>query len=371
MSFSDRLAGIDVDRLRQQIEGASAADVERALGRDHLDDQDIAVLLSPAAGRHLGRMARLSAQLTRQRFGATIQLYAPLYVSNECINRCVYCGFSRSLAIGRRSLGLDEIVREGEIIRGHGFRHLLLVSGEDPRAVTVEHLCGIARALGRRFESISIETGSFDRDGYARLADAGIDGVTLYQETYLPEVYRAVHPVGPKRDFAARLLAVEAAGLAGFRSLGVGALLGLSPWRIEAALLALHARHLQRRFWQSRIAVSFPRIRAVTGGFAPGHPAGDAQLLQMICVMRLALPDAELVLSTREPAALRDALMGIGITRMSAGSRTNPGGYGEAATSGEQFAVEDGRTPAEVAAAIVRSGLEPVWKDFDRALVGA
>ena len=200
--------------------------------------------------------------------------------------------------------------------------------------------------------------------------NTAVDGLTLYQETYLPAVYRRVHLAGPKHSYGSRLLAMEAGGEAGFRTLGLGALLGLAPFRIEAMLLALHARDLLRRYWQSRVAVSFPRIRAAASGYSPPHAVTDTDLVQMVCALRLALPDVELVLSTREPAALRNALTPLGITRMSAGSRTSPGGYARPGVAGEQFRVEDDRNPIEVAAAIRACRLDPIFKDFDRALVG-
>jgi 2-iminoacetate synthase len=223
--------------------------------------------------------------------------------------------------------------------------------------------------VARRFDSISIETGQYPEEGYRRLVQAGIDGLTIYQETYVPEVYRSVHLRGPKHAYARRLAFMDAGGRAGFRTLGIGALLGLAPWPVEAYFLALHGWALSRVHWRSRIAVSFPRIRPAAGGYQPAHPVTDADLVQMICALRLFLPDAELVLSTREPAALRDHLVALGITRMSAGSRTSPGGYQEEEPGGEQFAVHDQRSPAEVARMLAARGLEPVWKDFDRAFV--
>lgn len=361
---------IDAAAVAAAVAVATPDDVERALRRDVLDARDLAALLSPAARERLEDLAARSAALTRRRFGRVMQLYAPLYLSNECVNRCTYCGFSHGLAIPRRTLTLDEVDAEAVAIRALGFRHLLLVAGEAPRTVDVGYLSAVARRVGRRFDSISIETGQFPEEGYRQLVEAGVDGLTIYQETYLPEVYRRLHLRGPKHSYHRRLAFMEAGGRAGFRSLGIGALLGLAPWQVEAHCLGLHGRALSRAFWRSRVAVSFPRIRPAAGGYAPAHPVSDADLVQMICAIRLFLPDAELVLSTREPAALRDHLVALGITRMSAGSRTSPGGYQEEDPGGEQFAVNDARSPAEVARMLVARGLEPVWKDFDRALVG-
>lgn len=353
------------DELELQLASATEQQVERALVRSDLDDGDIVALLSPAAAPYLEAMARKAQALTRRRFGRIMQLYAPLYLSNECVNQCRYCGFAHGLDIARITLDLPAAKAEAERVHAQGFRHLLLVAGEAPRVVDVAYLESIARALRPLFDSISLEVGTFDQTRYQRLVAAGFDGLTLYQETYQPEVYREVHPIGPKHDCARRLRAIEDAGAAGFRTLGIGALLGLAPWRRDAWALAQHGRDLTQRFWRSRIAISFPRIRHHAGHRPPDHPVNDRELVQMICVLRLALPDAELVLSTREPARLRDHLMGVGITRMSAGSKTNPGGYGEAPDSSEQFAIEDTRTPAQISQVLLERGFEPVWKDFD------
>ncbi len=369
MSFATWIHELDLAHWEQMLETRSAADVERALARDVLDDGDIAALLSRAAAPWLETMARRAQDLTRRRFGRTMQMYAPVYLSNECVNRCTYCGFSHERAIVRTTLSPAQVLAEAKALRANGVRHLLIVSGEVPRTTGAGYVEQVLRELRPHFDSIAIETGTFGRSDYERIAAAGADGLTIYQETYLPVVYRNVHLAGPKAHYGRRLLAIEDGGEAGFRSLGVGALLGLSPFRLEAWLLAMHARYLSRRFWRCRIAVSFPRIRAATGGHGPAYPVQDAELVQMIAAFRLALPDAELVLSTRETAALRDALLGIGITRMSAGSKTNPGSYLHDTEAGEQFTVEDVRTPQEVAQAISARGFEPVWKDFDRVLV--
>ncbi len=356
-------------KLEVALARVTPAEVARALDQEELTERELVALLSPTAAVEVEALAARAGALTRRRFGRTMQLYAPLYLSNECVNRCAYCGFAHHLAIDRVTLTLAMVTAEAERLRAEGFRHLLLVAGEAPSVITVAYLEQVARALRPRFASLAIEVGTFDREGYQRLAAAGIDGFTLYQETYLEDVYARVHLSGPKRSYARRFLAMEHAGEAGFRSLGVGALLGLAPWRLEAFYLARHARALARKFWKSRVAVSFPRIQQHAGGTLAIHPVSDLELAQMIAVMRLYLPDAELVLSTREPEELRDRFSRIGVTRMSAGSRTSPGGYGELTPAGEQFQIADERGAHEVAAALVRLGFEPVWKDFDERFV--
>mgnify|MGYP000874629949 FL=1 len=367
--FFSILTSLNTEQIRRQIEECRVCDVERVLLKGFVDDDELPILFSPAAGLMLEEMARRSAALTLRRFGRVIQLYAPLYLSNECANRCRYCGFAGDLDIPRMTLTPKRAISEGDILHRQGFRHILLVSGESPRHVSMDYLLEVVRGLSGKFASISIELYPMEKEEYQRLAEAGVDGIALYQETYNQVRYLEVHPPGPKRDFRRRLAAIEKGGEASFRSLGVGALLGLTNWRLDAFILALHSRYLMRRFWQSRIAASFPRIREAAGHYTPDYPISDADFVQMICAMRLILPDAELVMSTRESAALRDNLIGLGITRMSAGSRTNPGGYGASPESGGQFEVEDSRTPAEVARAIASKGFEPVFKDFDRAFI--
>ena len=369
MSFYEIARQIDFDALRQRLAACGPGDVERALAADQPDEDGLIALFSAAAVPYLETLAQRSAALTERRFGRVIQLYAPLYLSNECVNKCTYCGFSHELDIPRVTLTPDQVLADAEILYNEGFRHVLLVSGEDRRYVNLPYLLEIVDALRERFASISIEIQPLPRPEYEQLAAAGVDGLVMYQEVYDPLRYGCYHLAGPKRSYNKRLEYLEGGGEAGFRSLGIGSLLGLSDWRPEAVVLALHGRYLTRRFWRSRVAVSFPRIRSNAHQYDPDYRVGDRDLVQMLCGMRLALPDAELIVSTREPARLRDRLIGLGVTRMSAGSRTNPGGYSRPEDSGEQFDIEDTRSPAEVAAVIDRCGFEPVWKDFDREFI--
>ena len=371
MGYYEQFQRIDTDKIRSAIEQATPAQVERVLTKSSLAPEDLPVLFSPAADRFLETMAQKSAAITERRFGKVIQLYAPLYLSNECCNHCVYCGFSKNNDTPRVTLTPDQAQREGELLAEEGFRHLLLVSGESPRHVGYHYLTEIIRRMNQLFSSIALEIFPLDEEGYRRMGEAGVDALALYQETYEPALYRELHPKGPKRDFGSRLDAHDRAGRAGYRSLGIGSLLGLSDWRYEAVMLALHGRYLTRTYWKSRVAVSFPRMRSATGAFTVPHPVSDREMVQMLCGLRLVLPDAEMVVSTREDAAFRDNLIGLGVTRMSAGSKTNPGGYGEQSESAKQFEIEDARTPEQVAQVIIAKGHEPVWKDFDRTFLNA
>ncbi len=355
----------------ERLAAVRPADVARELGREpgRFRLERLAALVSPAARECLEVMARQAHDLTVQRFGKTVALYAPLYISNVCSNRCTYCGFNCDSQTERRRLSVAEVVAEAEIIRGEGFSDLLLVSSEDRRHVTVPFLVELARALRDMFSSLSIEIHQLERDEYRALLAAGIEGVTLYQETYDRPTYARYHLGGPKADYARRLRAGDDIAAAGMRRLGLGCLLGLTDWRLEALALGAHAQALIKRYWQAHVSFSFPRLRPANDVQAEqfGHLLPDRDLVQMILALRLCFADAGLVLSTRESATLRNHLLPLGITRMSAGSKTRPGGYSGRDEAVEQFQVNDARPAIEVAEMIRAQGREPVWKDWDTA----
>jgi 2-iminoacetate synthase len=359
----------DRDIWRQRLEDVTSEDVEAALASKpgHYSLDKLLTLVSPAAEKYLERMAGIAHRLTLQRFGRTVKLYAPLYLSNYCVNRCRYCGFNTDNRFARIRLSLDEAVAEAQVVASEGFRDLLLVSSEDKKFITCDYLVELARRLRGQFNFISIEIYQMSEAEYRRLFEAGIEGVTLYQETYDRDLYASFHPGGPKADYDMRLRAADDMAAAGMREIGLGALLGLADWRIETLALAEHAWHLIKSYWQSHVSFSFPRLRPAVGVGTEQYPhlLTDANLVQMIVALRLCFADAGIVLSTREPARLRDHLLRLGVTRISAGSRTNPGGYAEHRDSTGQFEVSDPRSPAEVAAMIAHHGLEPVWKDWE------
>lgn len=369
MTFSDEMMQYPREELLEQIHTCNATQVEQALSADRLDMRDFMTLISPAARPYLEQMAQRSHQITRQRFGNNIYLYTPMYLSNECSNGCKYCGFNASNKIPRATLSMEEVEKEARIIHNYGFRHILLLTGEAAKLADNQYLVEAIQRIKPLFSSISIEVYPMDNAGYAQVVDAGVDGLTLYQETYDPELYAELHPYGNKRDYRFRLEAPDRAGSAGMRRIGIGALLGLGDFAREAFYTGLHARYLAKRYWRSQVSVSFPRIRPADGGFAPLEIVSDAQLVQMVCAMRLLLPDAALYLSTRENATLRDNLMPLGITHMSAGSCTAPGGHGKEVESTQQFAIDDDRTPAGMSTIIRAKGLEAVWKDWDSAFL--
>ena len=353
-------------------------------------------LLAPCSDGELEALAARSQALTHKHFGRTMRLFAPLYLSNECINNCKYCGFSRDNPILRVTLPVAEVVREARHLHAEGFRNLLLVAGEHPKFVSNGYLEDCVRAVREAagVPAVSLEVGPTETEEYRPLVAAGAEGLVVYQETYQREVYAEMHTAGPKRDFDWRLDCPERAYAAGFRRLGVGALFGLCDWREEAVALAAHVDHLLRRCWKAHVTVSLPRLRPAAGGFEPKYPLGDRDLVQLLCALRVTFPQIGLVLSTREAPALRDALIPLGVTSMSAGSHTEPGGYTGAgrddlhltvrgrrcetdaaqavgAQAEGQFDIADDRSPREVAEALrTRHGLEPVWKDWDAALTG-
>jgi len=367
--------GLDrnLDPWRDRLERVTASEVEKALstpaGTYHIEK--LLALISPAAQGFLESMAQTARDLTLQRFGRNMRLFAPLYLSSYCVNRCVYCGFNAGCSCGRVRLSVEEALEEARVVSEHGIQDLLLVSGEDKNHVSVAYLERLAQRLRHRFSFVAMEIYQLEKEAYARLFQAGVEGVTLYQETYDRDIYEKMHPSGPKADYERRLRGADDIAQAGMREVGLGVLLGLADWRTETLALAEHAHHLMKRYWQSHLSISFPRLKPAPGVSASQFPflLEDKELVQMILALRLCFADVGFVLSTREPAFLRDHLVKLGITRMSAGSKTNPGGYQHPDEDSGQFHVDDQRLPQEVAAMLREKGLEPVWKDWDKAFL--
>jgi 2-iminoacetate synthase len=334
-----------------------------------VDLEDFAALLSPAAAPHLEEMAQAAHQRTIERFGKTMRLFAPLYLSNACANICTYCGFSAHNKIRRKVLGDAEILADARVLRSHGFDSVLLVTGETGR-VGREYLSNALRLLRPHFSGLWIEVQPLPEEDYASLAADGLSAVLVYQETYDPAAYARHHLSGPKSDISWRLETPDRLGRAGIKKIGLGALFGLSDWRADAWFTGLHLRHVETVHWRTKTAISFPRLRPHEGADIPVAPFGERELVQAACAFRLLSPEAELSLSTRESEVFRNSAFKLGFTSMSAGSRTNPGGYASAPESLEQFEIDDSRDPAEVAAFLRSQGYEPVWKDWDSTYDG-
>lgn len=366
-SFEAQWQRTDWDNTKLMIYSQTREDVQRVLQKSHLDLRDMAALLSPAAGEFLPIIANRAARLTRQRFGHMIQLFAPMYLSNLCANVCTYCGFSMNNRIKRKVLSLEEIERECLILKSHGFDSVLLVTGEHQNKVGLEYFKTVLPQIKRYFSYIALEVQPLLQDEYQNLRAVGLDGVLVYQESYQARAYAAHHLKGNKTDFFYRLRTAERAAKAGVDKIGIGALLGLEDWRVESFFTAMHLRFLERQFWKTRYSVSFPRIRPCEGGVTPTSLLTDKQLLQLICVFRLWSPQVDLSLSTRESATFRDRVLPFGITSMSAGSKTEPGGYAAPEQALAQFSTADERTPSHVTSALKRAGFEPVFQDWQRA----
>lgn len=365
--FSEIFSSFKWDEISQSIYGKTAADVEAALTKSKRDLEDLKALLSPAASPYLEQMAKGSRALTLKRFGNTMQMYAPLYLSNECQNICTYCGFSFDNKIKRKTLTDAEILKEAEALKSMGYDHILLVTGEANETVGVNYLKNAIRLLRPHFSNISIEVQPLDQHEYEELIAEGLHTVLVYQETYHQADYKKHHPKGKKSNFNYRLDTPDRLGKAGIYKMGLGVLIGLEDWRVDSFFTALHLDHLEKNYWQSKYSISFPRLRPAEGVLKPKIEISDRELVQLICAWRIFNEEVELSISTRESETFRNNIIKLGITSMSAGSKTNPGGYAVEKDSLEQFETDDSRSPSEISKMLSMSGYETVWKDWDRS----
>lgn len=362
------------DQEKASILSKTSGDVESALNKDRLNLDDFKSLISPAALPYLERMAQKSQLITQKRFGKTVQMYIPLYLSNECQNICTYCAFSLDNKIKRKTLSPGEILKEASIIKDMGYDHILLVTGEANLSVGVPYLKNAIRLLKPYFSSISMEVQPLDETDYSELITEGLNTVLVYQETYNQGRYKIHHPKGKKSNFDYRLDTPDRLGRAGIHKIGLGTLIGLEDWRTDCFFTALHLQYLEKMYWKTKYSVSFPRLRPiqVSGEEHPSAPnsneyMNDRELVQLICAWRLFNENLEISISTREEPTFRDNVISLGITSLSAGSKTNPGGYSSAPGSLEQFEISDERSANEIAQIIRMKGYEPVWKDWDKS----
>lgn len=355
------------DSIQEKIYKTTSKEVEQALAKSKRNLDDFLVLISPAAQPYLEQMAQLSHELTKKRFGKTIQMYAPLYLSNECQNICTYCGFSLDNKIKRKTLTDSEIKLEAEALKKAGFDHVLLVTGEANYTVNINYFLNAIDQIKEQFSIISVEVQPLSTEEYEQLHQAGVYSVLVYQETYHKEAYKQYHTKGKKSNFDFRLETPDRVGSAGIHKIGLGVLLGLEDWRTDSFFNALHLDYLQKTYWQTKYSVSFPRLRPAEGIIEPNFIMDDKDLTQLICAYRLWNEDLEISISTRENEKFRNNIIPIGTTSMSAGSKTNPGGYVVDPQSLEQFEISDERSSFEIASIISKSGYEPVWKDWDKS----
>lgn len=363
--FSEILNNYEWLETLNSIHYKSSADVRRALDADKVSLEDFKALISPAAKPFLEEMAQKSQALTQKRFGKTIQMYIPIYLSNECQNICTYCGFSMNNIVPRITLTDDQIRREAEAIKAKGYDHILVLTGEAQQKVGFEYILNAIKILKNYFSNISLEVQPLKEGEYKLLLQEGLHSVLVYQETYRKETYKTYHPKGRKSNFDWRLETAERLGRAGAYKIGVGALLGLEDWRTDSFMTALHMDWLQKQFWQTKYAISFPRLRPCEGNDHDEKLMDDKDLVQLICAYRIFNPDLELSLSTRESEHFRNHIIPLGITSISAESKTNPGGYSTTDDSLEQFEIDDLRSTRVIADMIKGHGYEPLWKDWD------
>lgn len=364
MSFATELARYDWDDIGMRICATTRARVIAAMAASVPDLDDLLALLSPAAEAFLTPMAKRAEAVTRHRFGHTVQFFAPLYLSNLCANECTYCGFSMSNAIQRKTLNQDELLTEIRVLKARGLDSILVVTGEHERKVGIDYFKKMIPLIKQHFSYVALEVQPLSARDYASLKKLGVDAVLVYQETYHRCQYKQFHRRGKKQDFDWRLATAERLGSVGVDKIGVGALLGLSDWRTDSFLSAVHVDYLQRRFWRTRYSMSFPRLRPCAGQPVKAGQISNRQLLQLICAHRLFNPGLEISLSTRESASLRDRILPFGVTSMSAASSTEPGGYSQPKTALEQFSTDDKRGVSEVADSVRSVGLEPVFTDW-------
>jgi 2-iminoacetate synthase len=373
--FKEVFDTYDREEIKKNISAKTGADVISALQKEKRTLEDFKALISPAAAPYLEQMAQLSHSLTQKRFGRTLQMYVPLYLSNECQNICTYCAFSYDNKIKRKTLSDDEILKEVEVIKQMGYDHVLLVTGEANQTVGVEYLQHAIQLIRPHFSNISIEVQPLDQNEYEILLAEGLNTVLVYQETYHKENYKIHHPKGKKSNFDYRLETPDRLGKAGVHKIGLGVLIGLEDWRTDCFFTALHLDYLEKTYWQTKYSISFPRLRPIELGNAESSAMKDfaefmtdKELVQLICAYRIFNEEVELSLSTRESEKFRNHVIKLGITSISAGSKTNPGGYAVEPQSLEQFEISDERSPAEIAHIIKQQGYEPVWKDWDRVI---
>lgn len=365
-NFKNTFELYDWDALEKEITDFSEVDVKRVLSKDNITLEDFKVLIAPAAKPFIEQMAQRSNALTKKRFGNTIQMYIPMYLSNECQNICTYCGFSMLHKIKRKTLSDKEILREVAHIKNLGYDHVLLVTGEADKTVGVPYLKNAIHLIRKHFSNISIEVQPLNQKAYETLIEEGLYAVLVYQETYHKATYKTHHPKGKKSNFYYRLDTPDRLGKAGIHKIGLGALFGLESWRVDSFYTALHLKYLQKNYWKTKYSISFPRLRPHQGEVQPKVEMTDTDLVQLICAYRLLDENLELSMSTRERINFRDHSIHLGITSMSAESKTNPGGYVVDPQSLEQFEISDERNTKEIIQMIKSQGYEPIWKDWEK-----
>ncbi len=343
----------------------TAADVEQALSREVLREQDFAALLSPAAEGYIEEMAQRARTETRKHFGNSVYMFTPLYISNYCENYCVYCGFNCHNRIHRAKLNYDEIKEEMKAIAATGLEEILLLTGESRKMSDVEYIGEACKIAKQYFKQVGLEVYPVNSDEYRYLHQCGADFITVFQETYHSDKYETLHLAGHKRIFPYRFHAQERAVLGGMRGVGFAALLGLADFRKDAFATGMHAWLLQRKYPHTEIAFSCPRLRPIINNEKINpKDVHEPQLLQIICAYRIFMPFASITISTRECQRFRDNIINIAATKISAGVGVGVGGHEGTKKGDEQFEISDSRSVEEVYQAITRQVPMPVMSEY-------
>jgi 2-iminoacetate synthase len=364
MTFYDEITRLKNTDFSSTFNQITPSQINRILTKTGLQPQDFLALLSSTAADHLEDIAQAAHRLTLQHFGRSVLLYTPLYLANYCVNHCVYCGFNATNNIRRRQLTLAEVELEAQSIATTGLQHILVLTGESRKYSSIAYIKDCVQILRKYFSSITIEIYPLSSAEYTELIETGVDGLTIYQEVYNEETYEKLHPKGPKRDYQFRLETPERAGEAGIRTINIGALLGLHEWRSEVFLAGMHLAYLHKKYPEIEIGISFPRMRPQFGDFQPEYPISDRDLVQSMLAVRLFLPRAGITMSTRENSALRDNLIRLGVTKISAGSSTVIGGHTDDKDGIGQFEISDARSVDEMRTSIFNLGYKPILKDW-------
>lgn len=395
MGFYELLNQYKALDFDKKFRESSAGDIRDSLTLDSLRIEHLIALLSPEAENHLEAMAQKAHEITLRYFGKTIQLYTPMYLSNYCDNQCLYCGFNLQNKIERKKLELCEVEKEAQFIAQTGLKHILILTGESRTMSPVAYIKDCVKILNKYFSSIAIEIYPLTENEYAEIVSSGVDGLTIYQETYDEIIYKEMHRAGPKSDYKFRLGAPERGARSRMRNINIGVLLGLCNWRKDVFFMGLHAKYLQDAFADTEIGISIPRIRPEVSGFKAGLPVSDTDIVQIILALRIFLPRLGISVSTRESPEFRDNLLPLGMTRMSAGSTTRVGGHtirnegrrtkdvgrkekgegrgGKNVGRGKkdeeegnpaQFEISDTRSVEEIKLMLESKGYQPVLKDW-------
>ncbi|MBQ9254477.1 MAG: 2-iminoacetate synthase ThiH [Bacteroidales bacterium] len=368
MEFYDTIKDLVWEEMTESIYSKTKRDVERALSKETLNLEDFKALISPAAEDYLETMAQMSRELTQKRFGKVILLYIPMYLSNECSNHCIYCGFNHNNDIARKTLNDEEILEEIKVIKQLGYDNVLLLTGEYPRIAGADYIEHAIELCRPHFAAINLEVYPMKVEEYARMAKAGCNSVYVYQETFNEKRYKHYHPKGMKSNYKWRLGTPERIAQAGIHRVGIGALIGLEEWRTEMLYLAMHLKFMEKNYWQTKYSISFPRMRPAAGGYQPNFLMSEKQFAQTLWAFRIFDNDVEITMSTRETMNMRDHFITLGVTSVSAGSHTDPGGYAHPNENLEQFHINDDRSPKEMEEMIRKQGYDVIYKDWDRIL---